>query len=310
MQRYLNWFTTLYPVWLVGLSVIAFLKPESMLWFDKNWIFWSLAASMLAMGLTIDLSDFKRIGKMPGSVALGFICQYTVMPLIGWLISILLSLDTGMTVGIILVASCPGGMASNVIAYLARANVALSVALTLASTMVAFFFTPLWTSGLVGQKVPVDALGMCISALKLTVAPVLLGVLIRWKLPTTADRIGVFGPSVAVLAFTLVTGGIVAASANQIAVNFGSLALAAVFLHVAGFAIGFLVSKVLRYPDSIARTVSIEVGMQNGGLAAALARQHFATMPLAAAAAVFSGVTQNIIGAIVAAWWKKRPPAE
>ena len=265
---------------------------------------------MLAMGLTIDLSDFKRIGKMPGSVALGFICQYTVMPLIGWLISILLRLDTGMTVGIILVASCPGGMASNVIAYLARANVALSVALTLASTMVAFFFTPLWTSGLAGQKVPVDALGMCVSALKLTVAPVLLGVLIRWKLPTTADRIGVFGPSVAVLAFTLVTGGIVAASANQIAVNFGSLALAAVLLHVAGFAIGFLVSKVLRYPDSIARTVSIEVGMQNGGLAAALARQHFATMPLAAAAAVFSGVTQNIIGAIVAAWWKKRPPAE
>jgi len=308
MQRYLNWFTTLYPVWLVGLAVIAFFNPEAMLWFDKNWIFWSLAASMLAMGLTIDLADFARIGKMPGSVALGFACQYTVMPLIGWLIAILLRLDTGMTVGIILVASCPGGMASNVIAYLARANVALSVALTLASTMVAFFFTPMWTSTLAGQKVPVDALGMSISALKLTVAPVLLGVLIRWKLPKTADQIGTFGPSFAVLAFTLVTGGIVAASADQIATNFGSLALAAILLHVAGFTVGYAVTKVLRYPDSIARTVSIEVGMQNGGLAAALARQHFAAMPLAAAAAVFSGVIQNIIGAIVAAWWKRKPP--
>ncbi|MCB1065830.1 MAG: bile acid:sodium symporter family protein [Verrucomicrobiae bacterium] len=309
MQRFLNWFNTLYPVWLVGLSVIAFFYPQAMLWFDKNWIFWSLAASMLAMGLTIDLDDFKRIGKMPGSVALGFICQYTAMPLIGWLIAMLLRLDTGMTVGIILVASCPGGMASNVIAYLARANVALSVALTLASTMVAFFFTPIWTSALAGQEVPVDAWGMCLSALKLTVAPVLLGVLIRWKLPKTADRIGAFGPTVAVLAFTLVTGGIVAASADKIASNFGTLALAAILLHVAGFFVGYAVAKILRFPDSIARTVSIEVGMQNGGLAAALARQHFATMPLAAAAAVFSGVTQNIVGAIVAAWWKRRPPA-
>ncbi len=310
MQRCLNWFTTLYPVWLVGLAVVAFFFPQSMLWFDKDWIFWSLAASMLAMGLTIDLDDFKRIGKMPGSVALGFVCQYTVMPLIGWLISILLRLDTGMTVGLILVASCPGGMASNVIAYLARANVALSVALTLVSTMVAFFFTPMWTSVLAGQKVPVDALGMCISALKLTVAPVLLGVLIRWKLPKTADRIGTFGPTVAVLAFTLVSGGIVAASADQIASNFGVLALAAILLHVAGFVVGYFITKALRYPDSVARTVSIEVGMQNGGLAAALARQHFVTMPLAAAAAVFSGIMQNIIGAIIAAWWKRKPPAE
>jgi len=310
MHRFLNWFTTLYPVWLVGLAVIAFFYPQSMLWFDKNWIFWSLAASMLAMGLTIDLDDFKRIGKMPGSVALGFICQYTVMPLIGWGVALLLRLDTGMTVGLILVASCPGGMASNVIAYLARANVALSVALTLASTMVAFFFTPMWTSALAGQKVPVDALGMCLSALKLTVAPVLLGVLIRWKLPKTANQIGAFGPTVAVLAFTLVSGGIVAASADQISTNFGRLALAAVLLHVAGFSIGYVVAKLLRYPASIARTVSIEVGMQNGGLAAALARQHFALMPLAAAAAVFSGIIQNIIGAIIAAWWKRKPPAE
>lgn len=310
MQRYLNWFTTLYPVWLVSLSIVAFFNPESMLWFDKNWIFWSLAASMLAMGLTIDLGDFKRVGKMPGSVALGFACQYTVMPLIGWLISIALKLDTGMTVGMILVASCPGGMASNVIAYLAKANVALSVALTLASTMVAFFFTPLWTSALAGQKVPVDAIGMCLSALKLTVAPVLIGVLIRWKIPKTADQMAVFGPTVAVLAFTLVTGGIVAASADKIAENFGSLALAALLLHVAGFAVGYALTKLLRYPDSIARTVSIEVGMQNGGLAAALARQHFATMPLAAAAAVFSGVTQNVLGSIIAAYWKRRPPAE
>ena len=199
-------------------------------------------------------------------------------------------------------------MASNMITYLARANVALSVILTLASTVLAFIFTPLWTSQLAGQIVPVDAWGMCLSALQLTVAPVILGVLIRWKTPRLADRIGACGPTVAVLAFTLVTGGIVAASAKEIAANFGKLALAALLLHIFGFALGYFVTRMFRYSESIARTVSIEVGMQNGGMAASLARQHFPTLPLAAAAAVFSGVMQNIIGGLAAAIWKRNDP--
>lgn len=308
MARFFNWFNNLYPVWLVSLAVIAFFKPQTMLWFDKPWIFWSLAASMLGMGLTLSLADFKAIARMPGCVALGFAAQYTVMPLIGWLIATVLKLDPGLAVGIILVASCPGGMASNMISYLARANVALSVVLTMVSTLLAFFFTPMWTSVLAGKYVPVDAWGLCLSALQLTVAPVVLGVLIRWKLPLTADKIGACGPTVAVLAFTLVSGGIVAASADAIASNFGRLALAAFLLHVVGFVVGYSIAKMLRYPESIARTVSIEVGMQNGGMAAALAREHFPTMPLAAAASVFSGIMQNIVGGFIASWWKRRKP--
>ncbi len=308
MIRFFNWFNNLYPVWLVSLAVLAFFKPQTMLWFDKPWIFWSLAASMLGMGLTLSVDDFKAIVRMPGSVALGFVAQYTIMPFTGWLIATVLKLDPGLAVGIILVASCPGGMASNMISYLARANVALSVVLTIASTMLAFFFTPMWTSTLAGKLVPVDAWGLCLSALQLTVAPIVLGVLIRWKLPRTADQIGACGPTVAVLAFTFVSGGIVAASAEAVAANFGRLALAAFLLHILGFVVGYLIPKVLRYPESIARTVSIEVGMQNGGMAAALAREHFPAMPLAAAAAVFSGVMQNIVGGFVAAWWKRRTP--
>ena len=309
MRRFFTWFNNLYPVWLVALSVVAFFKPETMLWFDKPWIFWSLAASMLGMGLTLSLEDFKTVGRMPGALAVGFGAQYTLMPLCGWLVATLLRLEPGLAVGIILVASCPGGMASNMIAYLARANLALSVVLTLCSTMLAFFFTPMWTSVLAGSRVPVDVWGMCVSALQLTVAPVAIGVLIRWKLPRTADRIGACGPTVAVLAFTLVTGGIVAASAEAIASNFGRLLLAATVLNVAGFGVGYVVARVFRYPESIARTVSIEVGMQNGGMAAALARQHFVAMPLAAAGAVFSGVMQNIVGGLVASWWKRRKPS-
>lgn len=308
MIRFFNWFNNLYPVWLVSLAVLAFFKPQTMLWFDKPWIFWSLAASMLGMGLTLSVDDFKAIARMPGSVALGFVAQYTIMPLTGWMVAKVLNLDPGLAVGIILVASCPGGMASNMISYLARANVALSVVLTLASTLLAFFFTPMWTSALAGKYVPVDALGLCLSALQLTVAPVVLGVLIRWKMPRTADQIGACGPTIAVLAFTFVSGGIVAASADAVASNFGRLALAAFMLHVIGFVVGYIIPKVLRYPESVARTVSIEVGMQNGGMAAALAREHFPALPLAAAAAVFSGVMQNIVGGLMAAWWKRRTP--
>lgn len=308
MKRFFDWFNNLYPVWLVGLSVVAFFKPQVMLWFGADWIFWSLAASMLGMGLTLSLEDFRAIARMPGSVALGFVAQYTIMPLAGWATARMLGLEPGLAVGIILVASCPGGMASNMISYLARANVALSVVLTLFSTLLAFFFTPLWTSTLAGQYVPVDAPGLCKSALQLTIAPVLLGVLIRWKMPRTADRIGAAGPTLAVLAFVCVTGGIVAASAEAIAQHFGVLALAAFVLHVIGFGLGYVVPKVLRYPESVARTVSIEVGMQNGGMAASLARLHFSSMPLAAAAGVFSGVMQNILGGIAAAIWKRVPP--
>ena len=308
MKRFFDWFNNLYPVWLVGLSVIAFFKPSVMLWFGPDWIFWSLAVSMLGMGLTLSVEDFKAIARMPGSVALGFVAQYTIMPLAGWATAKMLRLEPGLAVGIILVASCPGGMASNMITYLARANVALSVVLTLFSTLLAFFFTPMWTSKLAGQYVPVDAWGLCKSALQLTIAPVLIGVLIRWKLPRTADRIGLAGPTIAVVAFVCVTGGIVAASAEAIAKNFGVLALAAFVLHILGFGVGYLVPKMLRYPESVARTVSIEVGMQNGGMAASLARLHFSSMPLAAAAGVFSGVMQNIIGGVAAAIWKRRTP--
>jgi BASS family bile acid:Na+ symporter len=306
MKRFFDWFNNLYPVWLVSLATVAFFWPQTMIWFDKPWIFWALAASMLGMGLTLKIEDFKTVARMPGAVALGFGAQYTIMPLCGWLIATILQLEPGLAVGIILVASCPGGMASNMISYLAKANVALSVVLTLCSTVLAFFFTPMWTSLLAGSRVPVDVWGMCLSALQLTVAPVTLGVLIRWLLPKTADRIGACGPTIAVLAFTLVTGGIVAASATAIAENFGRLALAAFLLHLFGFGLGYLVTRLFRFDETIARTVSIEVGMQNGGMAAALAKQHFATMPLAAAAGVFSGVMQNILGGLLAAWWKRR----
>jgi bile acid:Na+ symporter, BASS family len=304
MKRILDWITQLYPVWLVATAALGYLRPESLEWFSGQWIVWALSVSMLGMGLTLSIEDFRGLLRMPGSVALGFVSQYTVMPLIGWLVAWSLKLEPGFAVGIILVASCPGGMASNMITFLAGANVALSVVLTMVSTLLAFVFTPLWTSALAGQHVPVDAWGLCRSTLQAVVLPVVIGVLCNWRFPRAVGRIAPYGPAVAVAALSLITGGIVAVAAAQIAANFGTLVLAALVLHVLGFGVGYGVAKVLRYPEEVARTVSIEVGMQNGGMAAMLARMHFAAQPLAAVPAVFSGVMQNILGGLLAAWWR------
>lgn len=306
MQRFLSGFTNLYPVWLLGTALLAFFNPDTMLWFSGQWIVWALSLSMLGMGFTLSIDDFRSLLKMPGSVALGFTSQYTLMPLIGWSVAWMLQLEPGFAVGIILVASCPGGMASNMITFLAGANVALSVVLTMVSTMLAFIFTPLWCSTLAGQYVPVDAWGLCLSTLQAVVAPVVLGVMANWRFPKTIARIAPLGPAVAVVALSMITGGIVAASAPQIAANFGKLVLATFLLHVFGFVLGYLVSKLFRYPEEVARTVSIEVGMQNGGMAAMLAKKHFMMQPLAAVPAVFSGVMQNIIGSLLASWWRAR----
>lgn len=310
MQRFLTWFTNLYPVWLIAGAVLAVCYPPSFDWFSGQWIVWALTIVMLGMGFTLSVDDFRRLFKMPGSLALGFAAQYTIMPLAGWSVARVLQLEPGFAVGLILVACCPGGTASNVITYLARANVALSVVLTMASTLMAFVMTPLWCEALAGQYVPVDALGLCLSTLQVVVAPVLIGVFLNWRFPRVVSHAAAFGPFVSVVAIVFITGGIVAVSAASVMANFGRLALAAFLLHVVGFALGYAVSRVLRYPVDVARTVSIEVGMQNGGMAAMLARKNFAMEPLAAVPAVFSGVIQNLLGSLVAAYWRMRPVSE
>jgi BASS family bile acid:Na+ symporter len=140
----------------------------------------------------------------------------------------------------------------------------------------------------------------------MVVAPVLLGALIRWRLPRVADRLGACGPTVAVIAFTLVSGGIVARSAGDMSGQFLLLGLATALLHVLGFGLGWGLCRLSGYSEVVARTISIEVGMQNAGMAAGLAQRHFPALPLAAATAVFSAVLQNLLGGLLAAYWQRR----
>jgi len=308
IQRLLARFTSLYLVWLLAIAALGLLWPATLTWFRGPWVVWALTLVMLGMGFTLSVDDFRRLLRMPGSLALGFLAHYTIMPLSGWLLAHALRLEAGFAVGLILVASCPSGTASNVISYLARANVALAVMVTLTSTLLAFVMTPLWCKTLAGAYVPVHAVQLCLSTLQVAVAPVLVGVFCNWRFPRAVGKISRFGPPLSVLAIMFITGGIVATNAEAILANAGRLALAALALHVMGFVVGYAVARALRYNEEVARTVSIEVGMQNGGLAAVLARENFAAQPLAAVPAVFSAIVQNIVGSIVATYWRARPP--
>lgn len=309
MSRRHTWFTDLYPVWLIAFATIGLIRPETLQWFRGPWVVWALSLVMLGMGLTLKAEDFQRLLRMPGSIALGFLAHYTIMPLSGWAVARLLHLDAGFALGLILVASCPSGTASNVISFLARANVALAVTVTLASTLLAFLMTPFWCKTLAGAYVPVDAAKLCLSTLQIAVAPVLLGVGCNWRFPRAVARISRFGPIVSVLALMFITGGIVAQNAPAVLANAGKLALAAVLLHVLGFGVGYLLAKILGHPEDVARTISIEVGMQNGGLAATLAGKNFPTQPMAAVPAVFSALVQTLLGSLAASYWRARPPS-
>lgn len=301
------WFTNLYPVWLVGGALVSLWRPSTFIWFTGPWINWAISLVMLGMGFTLTMDDFKRLLRTPGSMALGFLAHYTIMPVTGWALAKLLGLEAGLAVGLILVASCPSGAASNVVSFLARADVALAVSVTLTSTLFAFVMTPLWCQLLAGHYVPVDAVGLCLSTLQVVVAPVLLGVLCNWLAPKVVAQLSRYGPVVSVIALVLITCGIVSQNAAAVIANVGRLALGAVLLHVLGFLLGYGVSRLLKYPEITARTVAIEVGMQNGGMAAMLARKNFPMEPLAAVPAVFSGVAQNIVGSLMASWWRSRP---
>lgn len=307
MQALLHRFTNVYMLWLVVFAIAGYLKPDLLRWFSGPWILAALTTVMLGMGITLTVADFRRLLKMPGCVALGFTAQYTIMPLAGWGIAHLLKLDAGFAVGLILVASCPGGTASNMITYLARANVALSVVLTLASTLLAFILTPLWCKTLAGTYVPVDAWGLCKTTLQAVVVPVVVGVLLNWRFPTSVAKVAWLGPVVSVVAICFITGGVVASKADVLANHAGLMILAVLMLHVLGFALGYIAPRIFGYSEDVARTVSIEVGMQNGGMAATLATTHFPTQPLAALPAIFSAVTQNLLGSVFASWWRSRP---
>ncbi len=303
MIRLLNLLSNLFPLWVLTACGLALIEPDWFTWFSGPWIIWGLGLIMLGMGITLGIEDFKRVLTMPRAVATGFLAQFLLMPFWGWTIGKLLDLPTPYAVGLILVSCCPGGTASNVIAYIARTNVALSVLMTMCSTAGAVFLTPLITSWLAGQYVPVDGVGLFISMVKIVLAPIVLGVTLHHLFPKMVKAVLPVGPLISVIIIALICASIIGARAEDVKASGLTLLFAVFLLHSVAFASGYLFAKLFRYDKIIARTISIEVGMQNSGLATVLARQHFAD-PLTAVPCAISAFTHSVIGSVLAAIWR------
>jgi BASS family bile acid:Na+ symporter len=309
MRRVLELAANGFPVWVLLAAGLALWQPGLFTWFSGPWIVWGLAVIMLGMGMTLQVGDFLRIGSMPWAVAVGFVAQYTLMPTLGWILGRLLALPAAFAVGLILVACCPGGTASNVVTYLARGNVALSVVMTLCSTLAAVLMTPVLVQLLAGTYVAVDAWGILLTTAQVVLIPVLLGVGFRHGLPSVARQMEAVGPLISVVVISLICGSIIGQNAQAIFLHGGRLILAIVLLHSGGFALGYGLSRLLGQDRVTARTISIEVGMQNSGLGAVLARTRFAAEPLTAVPSALSSVTHSIVGSMVAGWWRWRDEA-
>ena len=285
---------------VAALAALAF--PKCALWIDPAWIKPLLAVIMFGMGLTLKAADFTPIFSRPRDVLLGTCAQFTIMPAAAYALAKIFGLDTAATVGVVLVGACPGGTASNVITFLARGDLALSVAMTCLNTLLAPFLTPLIVYLILRESVEVDTVGMSLSILEVVIAPIIAGALFKKICPQKIfAKVSDALPAVAVAAITMIVACVVARNSRQIAAC-GAAIFAVVVLHnLAGLAGGLLAARLAGMDAAKTKAFSIEVGMQNSGLAASLAQSAFAGLSGAAAPAAIFSVWHNISGAC-AAW--------
>lgn len=292
-----------FALWAALFAAIAFVAPDTFEWV-LPYIPVLLGIIMFGMGLTLSPADFKILGEHPGAVFIGVAAQFVIMPLTAYALAVGFNLPAEIAVGVILVGSCPGGTASNVITYLARGNVALSVAVTSVSTLLAPVLTPAVFYLLANQWLDISAAAMFVSILKIVLLPIILGVVAHtlFKKQTEA-AVGVL-PLVSVVAIVLIIGAVVGASRAKI-LESGMLILGVVMLHNAiGYLLGFFTAKLFKLPYDVQKTLSIEVGMQNSGLGAALAAAYFT--PLAAVPSAIFSVWHNISGSLLASYWASK----
>lgn len=291
------------PIGAVLISCIAMLYP-SLLTGGAKAIVPLLGIVMFSMGLTLQPSDFMRVLQQPKLIFLGVCLQYLAMPLIAWVLGHLLNLPLMLTTGLILLGACPGGTASNVICFLARANVALSVSLTSISTLLAVLLTPLMTLFYVDQSIAVPIYDMVKNLFLIIVFPVFTGVLINLFFQQRLSKIKLVLPLISVLSIIFIIGVIVANNHTQL-FEVGVLLFCAVALHnVFGLIAGYMIPKLMGYDKTVCKTLSIEVGMQNSGLAAVLATEYFSS--LAALPSALFSVWHNVTGSILAVFWNRK----
>ena len=296
-------FIALFPLWAIGLSIIAYYLPDHFASL-KPAIIPLLALIMFGMGMTLTWRHFLDAAKQPVIISITVCIQFLFMPLFAWLLSLIFRLDTDQMIGMVLVGSSAGGTASNVICYLARGNVALSILMTMVSTLCAVLLMPALTYLYLSQSVPVPVWGMMKSILIIVLIPVITGTAINTLYGRFLEKLQPIFPLFSSLMIIIIIAIIVGLNHNNLQ-NAGLLVVGAVFLHnLLGLTTGYMIPRLLNYDAVTCRTVSIEVGMQNSGLSVALAVQYFSSLA-ALPGAIFS-IWHNISGSIMAAYWRKK----
>ena len=287
-------------VMVLIVAALSLTVPASFVWIDTWAINPMLGAIMFGMGLTLSPADFKVVLSRPKDILIGCLTQFTVMPLLALGLTWAFSLPQELAIGVILVGCCPGGTASNVITYLAKGDLALSVGMTAASTLLAPLLTPLLVWLLAGTMVDVDTVGMLMSIVYVVIAPIVCGLLCQRFLPKLTKLLTPYLPAFSSIVIAMVVGIVVSHNAARL-LTAGLLIVAVVMIHnLLGLAIGFTVGSLLRLQRPKCVALSIEVGMQNSGLASSLAVLHFAAYPLATIPGAVFSVWHNISGALVA----------
>lgn len=295
--------TKTFLLWMFIAAIIGFIFPTQLATIGQ-FVPWLLGIVMLGMGMTIKPSDFKLVFKEPRSVIIGVILQFTIMPILAYTIAKIFHLPAELAIGVILVGCCPGGTSSNVMSYLANANVALSVAITSVSTLLAPFVTPTLIYLFAHEWLHVSFLSMLWSVIQVVLLPIIIGFILQLASKKVTREATKILPIISVVAISLILAAVVGGSKSQI-LKTGLLIFIVVILHNAvGYLLGYVLAHVFKLDRRDKKAVSIEVGMQNSGLAVSLATVHFS--PLAAVpGAVFSFV-HNISGPILAKYWSKR----
>lgn len=287
-------------------AVLALVFPDSLRQIRPTVINYLLGVVMFGMGLTLNLQDFKIVFSRPKDVIIGCLAQFTIMPLLAWILARLFSLDEALALGVVLVGCCPGGTASNVITYLAKGDLALSVGMTGVSTLFAPFLTPLLTWALAGKSVNVDVVGMLLSILWVVILPIVVGLIVKGLWPNFTKKATDYLPAFSSIAIAMIVAIIISANANKLLAG-GSIIVLVVILHnLCGLSLGYLIGRLLGLSETKKRAISIEVGMQNSGLASSLATIHFAAYPLATIPGAIFSVWHNLSGAAVAYLYSNR----
>lgn len=292
-----------FAVWVLLFAALAFLMPSGFTWIAP-YISILLGVIMFGMGMTLSLGDFKEVLKQPKKVGIGVLAQFTIMPLIAFGLAVGFKLPPEVAAGVILVGCCPGGTSSNVMTYLAKGNIALSVAITSCTTLLAPFVTPALILLLASKWLPVSAGDMFWSVVKVVLIPIILGLIVKMLFNKQVEKSVQVLPLVSVVAIVAIVAAVVSGNQQKIA-EIGLLILLVVILHnTLGYLLGFWVARLLKLDYSDQKAVAIEVGMQNSGLGATLAAAHFS--PLAAVPSAIFSVWHNISGSLLATWWSKK----